>query len=113
VTAGAGEGYRGLASEFPDQVSAPPRKPENLGEGAITEQYGWRQAKRRQSSRRIAVEHASAELRQWRPLQRWTGRRQDYAETHCAIAGLASDRAAKRAARRPSTELVPAFPTDC
>ena len=41
------------------------------------------------------------------------GRRQDYAETHCAIAGLVSDRAAKRAARhRPSTELVPAFPTD-
>jgi len=81
------------------------------GEGAITEQYGWRQAKRRQSSQRIAVEHANAELRQWRPLQRWAGRRQDYAETHCAIAGLLSDRAAKRAARhRPSTELVPAFP---
>jgi hypothetical protein len=96
------------------QVSAPPRKPKNLGEGAITEQYGWRQAKRRQSSQRIAVEHANAELRQWRPLQRWTGRRQDYAETHCAIAGLVCDRAAKRAARhRPSTELVPAFPTDC
>ena len=70
-------------------------------------------AKRRQSSQRIAVEHANAELRQWRPLQRWTGRRQDYAETHCAIAGLVSDRAARRAARhRPSTELVPAFPTD-
>ena len=46
-------------SEFPDQVSAPPRKPKNLGEGAITEQYGWRQAKRRQSSQRIAVEHAT------------------------------------------------------
>ncbi len=114
VKAEAGEGYRGLANDLPGQVSAPPRKPENLGEGAITEQYGWRQAKRRQSSRRIAVEHANAELRQWRPLQRWTGRRQDYAATHCAIAGLASDRAAKRAARhRPSTELVPAFPTDC
>jgi hypothetical protein len=114
VKAEVDEGYRGLASEFPGQVSAPPRKPKNLGEGAITEQYGWRQAKRRQSSRRIAVEHANAELRQWRPLQRWTGRRQDYAETHCSIAGLVSDRAAKRAARhRPSTELVPAFPTDC
>jgi hypothetical protein len=61
-------------------------KPKSLGEGAITERYGWRQAKRRQ----------------------------DYAETHCAIAGLVSDRAAKRAARhRPSTELMPAFPTDC
>ena len=40
VKAEADEGYRGLASEFPGQVSAPPRKPENLGEGAITEQYG-------------------------------------------------------------------------
>jgi len=113
VKAEAGEGYRGLANEFPGQVSAPPRKPKNLGEEAITGQYGWRQAKRRQSSRRIAAGHANAELRQWRPLQRWTGRRQDYAETHCAIAGLVSDRAANRAARhRPSTELVPAFPTD-
>jgi hypothetical protein len=92
-------------------VGAPPRKPENPGEAAITGQYSWRQAKRRQSSRRIAAGHANAELRQWRPLQRWTGRRQDYAETHCAIAGLISDRAAKRAARhRPTTELVPAFP---
>ena len=68
VKAEVGEGYRGLANEFPDQVSAPPRKPKNLGEGAITEHYGWRQAKRRQSSRRIAVEHANAELRQWRPF---------------------------------------------
>jgi hypothetical protein len=94
VKAEAGEGCRGLASELPGQVSAPPRKPKNLGEGAITEQYGWRPAKRRQSSRWIAAGHADAELRQWRPLQRWTGRRQDYAETHCAIAGLVSDRAA-------------------
>ncbi|MFJ1602148.1 hypothetical protein ACIOHS_02040 [Streptomyces sp. NPDC088253] len=72
------------AREFPDQVSAPPREPKNLGEGALTDQYGRRQAKRRQSSQRIPVEHADAELRQRRPLQRWTGRRQDYAE---AIAG--------------------------
>src|SRR5262245_31626977 len=86
VKAEVDEGYRGLANEFPDQVGAPPRKPKNLDKGAITEQYGWRRANRRQSSRRIAVEHANAELRQWRPLQRWTGRRQDYAETHCAIA---------------------------
>jgi DDE superfamily endonuclease len=114
VNAEVDDGDRGLANEFPDQVSAPSRKPKHLGEGAITEPDGWRQAKRRQSSQRIAVEHANAELRQWRPLQRWTGRRQDDAEPHCAIAGLVCDRAAKRAARhRPSTELVPAFPTDC
>jgi hypothetical protein len=88
-------------------------KPKNPGEGAIIGQHGWRQAKRRQSSQRIAAGHANAELRQWRPVQRWTGRRQDYAETHCAIAGLVSDRAAERAAgHRPNTELVPAFPID-
>ncbi len=34
VKAEVDEGYRGLANEFPDQVSAPPRKPKNLGEGA-------------------------------------------------------------------------------
>jgi hypothetical protein len=67
------EGYRGLANEFPDQVSAPPRKPKNLGEGAITEQYGWRQAKRRQSSQRIAVEHANAELRARAPSEEAPG----------------------------------------
>ena len=42
-----------LPTSFPGQVSAPPHQPENVGEGAITEQYGWRQAKRRQSSQRI------------------------------------------------------------
>ncbi|WP_327312021.1 hypothetical protein [Streptomyces sp. NBC_01235] len=36
VKAEVDEGYRGLANDFPDQVSAPPRKPKNLGEGAIT-----------------------------------------------------------------------------
>jgi hypothetical protein len=86
VTAEAGEGSPGLVSEFPDQVSAPPRKPKNPGEAAITEQYRWRQAKRSQSSRRIVAGHANGELRQWRPWPRWTGRRQDYAETHGAIA---------------------------
>jgi hypothetical protein len=109
VKAEVDEGYRGLANEFAHQVSAPPRKPKNFGEGPLTEQYGWRQAKRRQSSQRIAVEHANAELRRWRPLHRRAGRRQDHAETRCAIAGLVSDRAAKRP---PATEHVPAFPTD-
>lgn len=101
------DGYRGLANEFPDQVSAPPRKPKDLEDGPVTERYGWREKKRRQSSRRICVEHANAEVRQWRPLQRYTGRRENYGETHTAIASLVSDRAAKRPTRpRPSTELV-------
>ncbi|WP_256341583.1 hypothetical protein [Streptomyces sp. TLI_105] len=40
--------------------------------------------------------HANAEHKQWRPLQRWIGRREDYDETHLAIAGLVSDRTAMR-----------------
>jgi hypothetical protein len=54
------------------------------------------------------------EHRQWRPLQRYTGRRETYAETHRAIAGLVSDRAARRPTRRrASTELVLARQTAC
>ncbi|MFB7918888.1 hypothetical protein [Streptomyces sp. NPDC056061] len=73
VKAGAGEGYRGLANEFPspDHSHAP-----------LTERHGWREMRRRQSSRRICVEHANAE-----PLQRYTGRREDYGDRRRAIAG--------------------------
>lgn len=53
-------------------------------------------ARNKQSSRRICVEHAIAEPKQWRSLQRWSGRREYYAETHLAVAGLVSDRAARR-----------------
>nr|WSY51526.1 hypothetical protein OG999_16290 [Streptomyces sp. NBC_00886] len=58
---------------------------------------------------RICVEHANAEHRQWRPLQRYTGRCEDYGEIRMAVAGLVSDHAARRITRhQPSTELVPA-----
>jgi hypothetical protein len=78
------------------------------------DKYAWREARRRQSSARICVEHTIAELRQWAPLRRFTGRREMYAETHIAIACLVSDRAAKRPSRpRTSTELVLARGTDC
>ena len=50
----------------------------------------------KQSSERICVEHANAEHKQWRPLQRYIGRREYYTETHLAIAGLVSDRTAER-----------------
>lgn len=101
------EGYRGLANEFPGQISAPPRRPKDIHSAPLTERYGWREMRRRQSSRRICVEHANAEHRQWRPLQRYTGRRENYGEIHRAIASLVSDRAALRTSRhRPSTELV-------
>ncbi len=67
------EGYRGLANEFPDQVSAPPKKPK--GEVPLGDQHAWREARRRQSSQRICVEHAIGEQKKWRPLQRYIGRR--------------------------------------
>ncbi|MGW1165825.1 transposase family protein [Streptomyces sp. NPDC002550] len=109
VKAEVDEGYRGLANEFPDQISAPPRKPKDIDNTPLTEAYGWRELRRRQSSRRICVEHANAEHRQWRPLQRYTGRREDYGEIHLAVAGLVSDRAARRITRhQQSTEPVPA-----
>ncbi|MFF1921893.1 transposase family protein [Streptomyces sp. NPDC058221] len=114
VNAEVDDGYRGLAGEFPTQVFAPPRKPKNMDDGPVTEWYGWREHKRRQSSRRICVEHANAEHRQWRPLQRYTGRRETYGETHQAIATLVSDRAAERPTRpKTSTELVPVSATAC
>ncbi|UQA90556.1 hypothetical protein [Streptomyces halobius] len=46
--------------------------------------------------------------------RRFTGRRETYAETHLAIAGLVSDRTARRPTRREtSTELVLARDTAC
>ncbi|MFE5828033.1 transposase family protein [Streptomyces erythrochromogenes] len=105
VKAEADEGCRGLAKD-PDQVSAPPKKLKN--DAPQGDKRAWREARRRQSSARICVEHTNAEYKQWRPLQRYTGRREDYAETHLAITGLASDRSARRATRRrTSTELLP------
>ena len=40
------------------------------------------------------MEHANAEHKQWRTLQRFLGRREDFDETY--MAGLVSDRAAER-----------------
>jgi hypothetical protein len=109
VDAEVDEGYRGLANEFPGRVSAPPKKPKD--DAPLGEHHAWRERRRRQSSARICVEHTNTEYKQWRPLQRFTGRRETYAETHLTIAGLVSDRSARRAARRatrpkPNTELV-------
>uniref|UniRef100_UPI002F91382F hypothetical protein n=1 Tax=Kitasatospora indigofera TaxID=67307 RepID=UPI002F91382F len=50
----------------------------------------------RLSSERIRVEHAIAEPKQWRPLQRWIGRREYFDDTMLAITGLVSDRSAER-----------------
>ncbi|WP_240362495.1 MULTISPECIES: hypothetical protein [unclassified Streptomyces] len=83
-------------------------------DGPVTERYGWREMKRLQSLRRICVEHANAEVRQWRPLQWYTGRRETYGETHLAIDTRVSDRAAKQPTRHnASTELVHVRATAC
>ncbi|WP_406309096.1 transposase family protein [Streptomyces sp. NBC_00623] len=98
-------GYAGLAKEFPRQVTAPPKKPKN--EACDGDKRAWHEARRHQSSARICVEHTNAELRQWAPLRRFTGRREIYEETHLAIAGLVSDRSAQRPnRRRTSTALI-------
>ena len=60
------------------------------------------------------MEHTNAEAKQRRPPQRFTGRRETYAETHLTIAGLVSDRSARRVTRhKPNTELVLARRTAC
>ncbi|MFD7973758.1 hypothetical protein [Streptomyces clavifer] len=70
--------------------------------------------RRQQSSARICVEHTDVELRQWAPLRRFTGRRDDYTDTHLAIGGLVSDPIAQRVTvRRASTELVLARVSAC
>nr|WP_203732789.1 transposase family protein [Streptomyces sp. SID12501] len=94
VKAQVDSGYAGLAKEFPGQVSAPPKKPKD--EACDGDKYAWLETRRRQSSALICVEHTNAELRQWTPLRRFTGRRDAYAETHLAIAGMISDRSARR-----------------
>jgi hypothetical protein len=94
VKAKVDAGYRGLAREFPDQVQAPPLKPKK--DAAPEETAAYEAQRHEQSSQRICVEHANAEHKQWRSLQRYLGRRGHFDETYAAIAGLVSDRAAER-----------------
>jgi hypothetical protein len=112
VKAEVDSGYAGLARDFPRQVSAPPKKP--AADAGPCEHNVYDHARRRQSQRRIVVEHANAEVKQWRPLQRWTGDRDDLPEVIAAIGALVSDRSAKRPTRsKPSKELVLARPGPC
>jgi hypothetical protein len=87
-------GYQGLARAFGGRIHAPPRTPRR--DAPSVEVAAYQTVRTQQSSLRICVEHANAEPKQWRPLQRYLGRREYYAETHLAIAGLVSDRAARR-----------------
>jgi hypothetical protein len=94
VAAEVDTGYQGLARDFPGQISAPPKQPRK--DAAPEETTRWEQQRHQQSSQRICVEHAIAEPKQWRPLQRYLGRREHFEQTALAIAGLVSDRAAAR-----------------
>ena len=94
VEAKVDAGYRGLAKEFPDQLQAPPLKPKK--DAPPEETAAYEALRHRQSSERICVEHANAEHKQWRTLQRYLGRREHFDETYTAIAALVSDRAADR-----------------
>jgi hypothetical protein len=94
VRARVDSGYQGLARDFPDQVSAPPKKPAKDATDAQRAEYNT--VRKAQSSQRICVEHAIAEPKQWRPLQRYIGRREHFEDTMLAIAGLVSDRCAER-----------------
>ena len=94
VSARVDTGYQGLARDFPGQVSAPPKKP---GTDAPPDQTArWEQCCKAQSSQRICIEHAIAEPKQWRSLQRYLGRREYFEDTALAIAGLVSDRCTGR-----------------
>jgi hypothetical protein len=73
-----------------------PGAAEDAKDASAQEVTAWEAARKKQSSERICVEHANAEHKQWRPLQRYLGRREYYTETHLAIAGLVSDRTAER-----------------
>ncbi|WP_406729183.1 transposase family protein [Streptomyces sp. GD-15H] len=94
VKAHVDAGYRGLAKEFSDQVTAPPLKPKK--DATLEEVAAWEAKRHQQSSERICVEHANAEHKQWRTLQRFLGRREYFDESYQAVAGLVSDRAAER-----------------
>jgi DDE superfamily endonuclease len=94
VRARVDSGYQGLARDFPDQVSAPPPKPPKDATQAQRAEYNV--TRKAQSSQRICVEHTIAEPKQWRPLQRYIGRREHFEDTMLAIAGLVSDRCAER-----------------
>jgi hypothetical protein len=112
VRAEVDSGYPGFVRDFPGQVSGPPKKPG--ADAGPSERNFYDNTRRRQSQRRIMVEHAIAEPKKWTSLQRWTGDRDDLPEAFAAIGGLVSDRAAQRPTRRrTSTELVLVGSTAC
>jgi transposase len=86
VQAEVDAGYHGRARDFPGQVSAPPNKP---GKDAPPEETAhWEQQRHQKSPQQIRIGHAIAEPKQWRPPQRYPGRRDHFPHTAPATAGL-------------------------
>ncbi len=69
-----------------------PKKPED--DAPPGEHYAWLDMRRQHSSAQSCVEHTNAELRKRHPLQRYTTRREGYAETRPPIASLVPNGAA-------------------
>jgi hypothetical protein len=90
------EGYRGWPARSSSR-SASPRRPGRDAAAALAELVAAdRRARIQQSWQRIRVEHAIAEYKQWRTLQRWLGHREHFGEAYLAVGGLVLDRAARR-----------------
>ncbi|MEU8936144.1 transposase family protein [Streptomyces sp. NPDC048409] len=60
VKAEVDDGYRGLANEFPDQVSAPPRKPTHLAIAALVSDRAARRATRHKPSIELVLIRSTA-----------------------------------------------------
>ncbi|MFI5816775.1 transposase family protein [Streptomyces sp. NPDC051643] len=65
IKARVDSGYQGLAEEFPTRSAH--RRRSLADEACDGNRYAWQEARRRQSSARICVEHTNAELRRWAP----------------------------------------------
>ena len=86
----ADAGYQGLGAQTGGQVVTPPYPKFRKNPPSWYEEIHTRQRKAH-SSRRIRVEHGIAHLKNWRSLTRHLGRRETFADTVRAVAGLLSD----------------------
>ncbi|WP_406409500.1 transposase family protein [Streptomyces sp. NBC_01643] len=84
------DGCLGHCRDHPGQAVTPPRKGNKISPPEVLE--ARLRARHRHSSKRITVEHALADHKRWKPLIRWTHRRENLPSTYRAIAGLVSDR---------------------
>ncbi|MGQ4483241.1 transposase [Streptomyces sp. SAS_276] len=84
------EGYLGLSRDHRGKALTQPRK---LRSGATLPFFEHNERQRHDpSSQRITVEHALADHKRWRQLQRWTYRRDRLPDIYQTIATLVSDR---------------------